>query len=314
MATTQLGVVLRHIRSVAAHQKFSEQSDGALLRAFLSRNDQPAFEALVRRHGPMILRVCLRTLGNVHDAEDALQATFLLLAQQAGAIRKRESLASWLHGVAYRMATHAKRAAARRHKHESRVRPDRPPDPALGAAWKELQALLDEEIQRLPETLRGVFVACCLENQSSADAARQLGVTEAAVWKRLSRARRLLQQRLTRRGVSLTAMLAAAAVGANGARAALSGGLLGTTVQAAAHVVAGRTLACGMVPAKVQTLVKGVNQAMLLSKCKTAVLLLACTALAASGLGLAVLRGAEPEQAAPAPRPRQQAAGPKPGK
>src|SRR5262245_28287999 len=113
MATAQLRAVLRHLRDVTGRRQFGDDSDGALLQAFLDRNDQPAFEALVQRHGPMVLRVCMRTLGNVHDAEDALQATFLLLAQQAGAIRKRESLASWLHGVAYRMATNARRAAAR---------------------------------------------------------------------------------------------------------------------------------------------------------------------------------------------------------
>jgi RNA polymerase sigma factor (sigma-70 family) len=171
MATAQLGAVLRHIRDLAADPKATEQSDGALLRVFLSGNNQPAFEELLRRHGPMVLRVCRRALGNTHDAEDALQATFLVLAQKAVSIRKRESLASWLHGVAYRMATDARRAAARRHKHESRANPRPPQDPALRAAWQELQALLDEEIAGLPESLRAPFVYCCLENQSSAEAA-----------------------------------------------------------------------------------------------------------------------------------------------
>src|SRR5437868_6930204 len=113
MATVQLAAVLGHIRHLAAKHGASAQTDGALLRAFLCGNEQAAFEALMRRHGPMVLRVCLRSLRNAHDAEDALQATFLVLAQKATSIRKRESLASWLHGVAYRMATHAKRAAAR---------------------------------------------------------------------------------------------------------------------------------------------------------------------------------------------------------
>jgi DNA-directed RNA polymerase specialized sigma24 family protein len=114
MATAQLGAVVRHIRKLAAIEKNSGETDGALLRAFLRSNDQQSFEAIVWRHGPMVLRVCRRMLGNLHDAEDALQATFLVLARKSPCIRKRESLASWLHGVAYRMATHAKRAAARR--------------------------------------------------------------------------------------------------------------------------------------------------------------------------------------------------------
>lgn len=109
MATGQLRAVGRHILNAVADPTLLGQTDGALLRAFLDRNDQPSFEALVRRHGAMVLRVGLRALRNVHDAEDALQATFLVLAQQAASIRKRESLASWLHGVAYRMATRQRR-------------------------------------------------------------------------------------------------------------------------------------------------------------------------------------------------------------
>jgi Sigma-70 region 2 len=141
-------------RSAAGTWADAKPSDSALLRAFLTYQDQAAFEALVLRHGPMVQRICRRTLGHVHDAEDAFQATFLAPAQQAASIRKRESLASWLHGVAYRMATHAKRAAARRHKHESRANPGRPQDPGLTASWQEIQALIDEEIVRPPETLR----------------------------------------------------------------------------------------------------------------------------------------------------------------
>src|SRR5947209_15513804 len=139
MATAQLGTVVWHIRKLAAVDKNGEQTDGSLLRAFVSQNDQPAFEALLRRHGPMVLRVCLRTLGHIHDAEDAFQATFLVLARQAKSIRKPASLASWLHGVAYRMVMHAQRDAARRHKQETRAKQPRPCDPGLSAAWQELQ-------------------------------------------------------------------------------------------------------------------------------------------------------------------------------
>jgi RNA polymerase sigma factor (sigma-70 family) len=312
MATGQLGTVLRHIRGLAADASINERTDGALLRTFLSDNDPSAFEALLLRHGPMVLRVCRRALGNAHDAEDALQATFLVLAQKARSIRKRESLASWLHGVAYRMATDARRAAARRHKHESRANPTPPRDPALSAAWQELQVLLDEEIARLPETLRQPFVLCCLENHSSAEAARQLGLQEAAVWKRLSRARQRLQGRLSRRGVALATVLAAVAVTAGGAAAALPRDLVGPTVKAAAQASAGRALVGGTVSGKVLALVKGVNRAMFLNKCKTAILLLVCTAIVGAGLGMAVVRcaaGAEP--AAPPAPPEAAREGPK---
>jgi RNA polymerase sigma-70 factor (ECF subfamily) len=160
-----------------------------LLRAFLESNDQTAFAAVVRRHGPMVLRVCRHTLGNADDAEDAFQATFLVLARKGSSLRPHRSLASWLHGVAYRMAKNAKRAAARRRGHEARVKATQPRDPALSAAWQEVQVLLNEEIARLPETLRAPFLLCCLENRSCAEAACQLGVKEATVGVRLSRAR-----------------------------------------------------------------------------------------------------------------------------
>jgi RNA polymerase sigma factor (sigma-70 family) len=287
MATAQLEAVLRHIRNLTADEKVRKQTDGALLRGFLIRNDQPAFEALVRRHGPMVLRVCLRTLGHVHDAEDALQATFLVLARHAASIRKRESLASWLHGVAYRMATHAKRAAARRHKHESRANATQPRDPALSVAWQELQVLLDEEIGGLPETLRAPFIYCCLENKSCDEAARQLGLEEGTVWKRLSRARKLLRGRLIRRGVSLTAVLATLAVSRTDASTALAGSLIYSTARAAVQVAAGRALTGGAVTGHVVALVEGVNKAMLATKIKVTAFVLLTIGIAALGLGTA---------------------------
>src|SRR5262249_41955119 len=149
--------------------------------------------------------------------------------------------------------------------------------------------------------LREPFVSCCLENTSCAEAARQLGVQEATVWKRLSRARKLLQKRLSARGVSLTSALAAAVVGANAALAALPRSLVGPTIKAGADLAAGRALAATAVSAQVITLVEGVNQAMFLGKCKAMLLLLLGTAIVAAALGLPALRGARAEPAAPAP-------------
>jgi RNA polymerase sigma factor (sigma-70 family) len=286
MATVQLGAIGRHIRNLVVDLKMGDQTDGTLLRAFLDHNDQAAFEALLRRHGPMVLRVCSRTLGNTHDAEDALQATFLVLAQRAKSIRKRESLGSWLHGVAYRMSTDARRAAGRRRGHESRANPVHPTDPALNAAWQEVQAILDEEIQHLPESLREPFVACCLENQSCAEAAQQLGVEEVAVRQRLSRARKLLQHRLTQRGVSLAAVLGMAAVTATEASAAVSRSLVNSTVIAAAKIAAGQTLAGASVPAAVLKLLEGAKRAMILTKLKTATVVSLLAVLTSFGAAL----------------------------
>jgi DNA-directed RNA polymerase specialized sigma24 family protein len=112
MANAQLATMLRHIRGQATLTPGSHQSDGVLLRSFVERDDQAAFTAIVKRHGPLVLGFCRRVLHNLHDAEDAFQATFILLARNALAIRREESLAGWLYGIAYRMAEKAKRAAA----------------------------------------------------------------------------------------------------------------------------------------------------------------------------------------------------------
>src|SRR5262249_8218004 len=179
----------------------------------------------------------------------------------------------------------AKRAAARRHKHESQANPTPPRDPALSAAWQELQVLLDEEIDRLPETLRTPFISCCLENKSCAEAARQLGVKESTVCMRLSRARRLLQGRLARRGVALTTVLATVGL-AQGTLAAVPPSLVGSTGKAATHVASGRVLTAGLVPAEVISLVEGANKAMFLTKAKVATAVLLVVSLLAAGTGI----------------------------
>jgi RNA polymerase sigma factor (sigma-70 family) len=278
MATLQLGTVVRHIRSLTVDATVGENTDAALLGAFLGHNDHSAFEALVRRHGPMILRVCRRTLGDLDDAEDALQATFVVLARQARAIRNLSSLASWLHGVAYRTALRARKAAFRRRQHEANARPPRPADPALSAAMRELAALLDAEIDRLPEWLRTPFIACCLEGRTCAVMARQLGLREGAVAMRLSRARRRLQERLKRRGVSLTAVLAASALGAGAALPARAA----DAALAAARYVQGEALTRELISTGAVQLAEGVLKAMFLNKLKMAasVVLLASLAIA----------------------------------
>src|SRR5215471_7316219 len=144
MATAPLGTLLRHIHRLAGDPPGLARrfTDRELLDDFASRRDVTAFSALVARHGPMVLRVCRRVLGHEQDAEDAFQATFLVLARALGSIRKRESLASWLHGVAYRTAMKAKRSAARRRNHEARLR-NRTPRTAPSPTWDDVQAVLD---------------------------------------------------------------------------------------------------------------------------------------------------------------------------
>src|SRR5215472_6898794 len=130
MSSSALAAGLRHLRGKLAAQEHREDSDEQLLHAFTSRRDDSAFAALVRRHGPMVLHVCRRVLGHQQDAEDAFQATFLVLAGNAAALRKKTALASWLHGIAYRTAMKAKQSAARRRVHEGQVRSRPSADPA----------------------------------------------------------------------------------------------------------------------------------------------------------------------------------------
>src|SRR5438552_461313 len=142
MANQPLNGVLQHLRKVAAVHTDRELSDSELLNRFLAARDESAFTVLIERHGPMVLGVCKRCLPNFHDAEDACQATFLVLARKAASVRKKTSLISWLHGVACRVAANLKRNHARRKSREERVDAPAFTDPAAEVTWREVQAIL----------------------------------------------------------------------------------------------------------------------------------------------------------------------------
>jgi RNA polymerase sigma factor (sigma-70 family) len=252
MAAGQLDLVLRHLEHLGA----AEQSDGQLLQRFRNQCDQSAFAALVGRHGSLVWNVCRRVLGHAQDAEDAFQATFLVLARDAASVRRAEALGSWLYGVAYRIAQKARRSAARRRAHEGRA-PAAPGTVVSETAWQQLQAALDDEVQRLPEKLRVPFVLCYLEGKGQAEAAALLGWKLGTVSGRLTQARQHLLARLARRGVSLPAVLAAVALAREASAAAPA--LVGATVRAALAFTAGRPAA---VPPAVATLMQGGVRAM----------------------------------------------------
>ena len=183
-------------------------SDAQLLKQFASRRDidaaEAAFGALAERHGAMVLRVCCRILGDVHDAQDAAQAVFLVLARKAGSIRHRDSIGGWLHGVTLRVARKARVAAARRRKHETAgVRPS-----LFEETWNDTAALLHEELERLPEKYRAPILLCYFEGLTNEQAAAQLSWPLGTVQTRLARGRDQLRDRLARRGVARSAVLA----------------------------------------------------------------------------------------------------------
>jgi RNA polymerase sigma factor (sigma-70 family) len=235
--TSSAAPLLLHLRRLAAPAR-ATAPDAALLEGFAQRGDQDAFAALVARHGPMVLGVCRRVLADAQDAEDAFQATFLVLARKAAHLRQPAALAGFLHGVALRIA-HKARATRRRSAPLDGYYPDPRPDPLDALSSRELLAVLDEEVRRLPETYRLPIVLCYLQGRTAAEAARLLGWTAGSVRGRLERGRARLQQRLARRGLAVPAGLVGVAAGARSATAAVPPALLDAVRRTAAAVVQG---------------------------------------------------------------------------
>jgi RNA polymerase sigma factor (sigma-70 family) len=286
MATAPVGVVLHHLRKLASAHTLAGMPDHVLLERFLAGREEAAFEALVARHGPMVYHVCRRVLTADHDAEDAFQATFLALARQARTIRKRTSLAAWLHGVAHRIAGKARTSAQRRTARERRL-PERQQVTLLDdVTWRELRTLLDEELARLPQAYRAPLVLCYLEERTQDEAARQLGWSRNTFRRRLERGRELLRHRLGRRGVTLSAGLFATLLAGQGSKS-VAAPLTAAVVKAALAVAAGEPAA---VSASVAALAEGAFGGF---KLKLVAALLLATAVLAAGAGVAYEPGTE---------------------
>ncbi len=239
-------------------------SDGQLLERFLRASDSAAFAALVERHGSMVLGVCRRVLADANDADDAFQATFLILARRGRAIRSAESVASWLHGVAYRLAAKLRTQTARRRQHERRAADMPNQDPISLVVWHELRPVLDEELSRLPEQYRAPLVLCYLQGKTNAEAAVELGWPAGTLKGRLHRAREMLRGRLARRGVALSSGLLFSTITWNAATASVPAALTSSTVVAASHFVSGS--AVGAISAPVIALAEGALKTMMLTK------------------------------------------------
>jgi RNA polymerase sigma factor (sigma-70 family) len=291
MATGPAVSVVRHIGKLVATKEYSRLTDRELLRRFSKRHDEEAFSALVQRHSSMVVNVCRRILHNAHDADDAFQATFLVLMKRAATLRWRDSVAGWLHETAYRIAVNAKRTAIRRGIKEGRAARAACEDPVNELTVREAQTVLHEELHRLPERLRAPLVLCYLENATQDEASRQLGWSLRTIKRRLERGRMLLQLRLLRRGLTLAAALSTSLL----APASASENLIASTVKAAVFFVAGKT--AGSISAPVAVLVDGALRFLWTAKVKWLAALWALASLVGTGI---VLTGGQPRSESPA--------------
>jgi RNA polymerase sigma factor (sigma-70 family) len=285
---------VRYLQALSEARAAVGPSDAELLGRFVAHRDGAALDALVRRHGPMVWGVCRRVLADHNDAEDAFQATFLVLARRAASVRPRERVGSWLYGVARQTARKARATRARRRAREGPA--SEFPEPEARCPRDDQAELIEHELSRLPDKYRAPVVLCVLERLTHEEAAARLGWPVGTIAGRLSRARALLAARLTRRGVA-TAGVAVAAAMARAETAASAGvpdRLITSTVETTGLFAAGGAEA---VPAEVARLTSEVLKTMLLTKLtKTAAVAAAALlglALAGAGLRHDAARGDE---------------------
>jgi RNA polymerase sigma factor (sigma-70 family) len=281
MGSQLLNGVVGRMSAMLAVSESADRSDEELIRRFLARRDHGAFEAIVRRHGPMVLGVCRRVLSNLADAEDAFQATFIVLLRKANALRRPERLAGWLYQVAYRVARKARQRANADEQRFQRTPLAEVPveDPVPRLVWNELRPIFDDELNRLPEKLRLPVLLCFLEGLSKREAARRLAWPEGTVSSRLQTARERLRVRLSARGLALSAGVFQLALFQGTAPAAIPLTLMATTMQTANTTAAVSTSAAAL-------LAEGVVQTMFQAKMKVLAAGVMAVALFGGGAGM----------------------------
>jgi RNA polymerase sigma-70 factor (ECF subfamily) len=301
MANAQLPLSLVRTGGRSEAPALAEPSDGQLLKRFIARHDEEAFAALVRRHGPLVLGVCRRVLHDAHAAEDAFQATFLLLARKAATLDRPELLANWLYGVAYRISVKAKARMARRCAHERQTALMPKAEPLSDAELWELRELLDEGMNSLPEKYRAPLVLCYLEGLTNEEAAQRLGWPAGSMSSRLARARELLREKLCRRGVVLTLGLFGAALAQLAAAPELPARLVDVTAKAAVLTVAGKAALTSLPPSVLELAEEAPRASWLGARDLAVAGVLAAILLAAAVAGFAYGRLATPPPATAAP-------------
>jgi RNA polymerase sigma factor (sigma-70 family) len=261
-------VALRQLRTLYALGTLGSLTDAQLLELFLTRGGdeaEDAFAALVHRHGPVVLGVCGRMLPGSHDAEDAFQATFVILARRAASISRRDQLANWLYGVAVRTAKEARRRATRQRTRERPLMESSRLEPRSVEDQTEILSLLDEELNGLPPHFRAAIVACELQGKSRREAAKQLGLPEGTLSSHIARGRTLLRKRLVKRGISFVSVATLAGLSRSLANVAVPERLFGATIRAALGYAA-HGASSATVPASVAALVEGVCKVMFLTR------------------------------------------------
>ena len=283
MANRALAPLVQLLRQFRL-QRGGTTTDAELLELFISQRDEDAFETLVRRHGPMVLGVCRRILHNEADVEDCFQATFLVLVRKATSIRPRGMVGNWLYTVARNAALKARAMRRLRHKKEEEAGAEKM---RMAADQdRDLQELLDQELQALPVKYRAAIVLCDLEGMTVPAAAKQVGCPLGTLSARLVRGRVMLGKRLARHGLAVSGGVLATALCQNAASACVPGPLVVSTVQAATLMAAGKALATGAISAKVVALTEGVLKAMLMTKLKIAIAVVMTLNLIGAGVGL----------------------------
>ena len=299
MITSPMQGVIQQLRRAVLVPDGAGLTDGQLLTLFIDQRDEAAFEALVRRHGPMIMGVCRRILRNPHDAEDAFQATFLVLVRKAACVVPREMVANWLYGVARTTARRANSLTAKRQTRERQVREMPEPEVVQPGLWQDLQTVLDQELSRLPDKYRVAIVLCDLEGKSHKEAARQLGWPQGTVSGRLVRGRKLLADRLARHSLAVSGGVLAGLLSPHAASASVPSSLVSSTAKAASMLAAGQAAVAGLISVRAAALMKGVVLTMLLNKLKT-VTLAGMFAATVGGAGLVYrTQAGEPAQEPP---------------
>ncbi len=295
MASARHGAALRHIHRLFGEGTLAGLPDARLLEQYVSHRDELAFQALVQRHGAMVMAVCRGVLDDPNDADDAFQAAFLLLARKARSIWIDGSIGGWLHRVAWRIALQVKTDAARQRSQERRAAELAGTRETSAPPWDDTGAVLHQEIERLPERYRKPIVLCYLEDMTYQQAASYLRWSEGTTRGRLARGKELLRHRLTRRGVAFAATAMGAGAGARTASAA-SMALMQATVRAARQIALGETAAVGTVSTASAVLIEKTLRTMMIARLKiaaaAAILIGSLTCLAT---GLAAMMPATPD-------------------